>query len=311
MAVDLQGINTAVYMPTFAKMINSLYTAKAYFAPVFGGQVQTKTDGVQFRDTAFNVKVNNDPVIFETYGQTDANGKLQYDSNGHLPTGPNVKFGDPHSIISVDTPVKYVWELPINELIQGAEANDDLERLIASRMKTLAEAWMRKYDAFAADYLSENAQITQPIKAPSFDQIPDTELISAFNALSVKYRDLELLSTPVAYVRQELYNAILASSQTVTGKGSGINIDAGVIQGYKGFNVVPVKSSLFDASTLGLVAVDDSAIQFTGFTGIELLQSQNHINGTLLHALTKGGEYMTDEAKQSVAKITLDTTTKS
>ncbi|MFP7243607.1 phage capsid protein, partial [Pediococcus pentosaceus] len=53
------------YDKKFAGMIPTIFSAKAYFAEVFGAL--QALDGVQNNKTAFSVKTNDVPVVIGTY----------------------------------------------------------------------------------------------------------------------------------------------------------------------------------------------------------------------------------------------------
>lgn len=245
-------------------------------------------DGVKENDEAFSVKVNNTPVTMGTY-DTDANTAF---GTG---TANSSRFGERTEIIYENKSVPYDYNLSIHEGIDRFTVNNDFQQAIADRLRLHAEAQTRSVNARIGKFLSDNAGHTVDATGKSVQAL--------FNELNAYYTNNEVVVPVTAYVKSELYHAIIDDPKVTTAKASGVSIDDNNLAKYKDISLVVVPDKYFDEGVSAIVVPNGVVIPFIGISTTRTVESED-FDGVALQAAARGGTYVLEDNKKAIIKVT-------
>ena len=278
-----------VYTKEYAKTLATVFGVQKAFANALA-PLQI-LDGVQQNSKAFSVKTNGTPVVIGEY-KTGANDVF---GDG---TGANSRFGNLTEVIYQDTEVDYDYTLAIHEGLDRFTVNNDFQAAVAERLALQAEAQTRKANKRIGEYLSTVAGVTETLA--KFDE---ADIKALFNKLSAYYVNNEVTALVTVYLRAELYNAIIDMSANTSAKGSSVSIDNNGLAKYKGFTLVETPSQYFKAGDVAIFTPNGLVIPFIGISTARTIEAQE-FDGIKLQAAAKGGQYILDDNKKAVVKVT-------
>jgi len=124
-----------------------------------------------------------------------------------------------------------------------------------------------------------------------------------FDELFAHYLDNEVEGVKVARVNAELYNAIVNGGLAVKEKGSSVGIDRNEVYMFKDFVIDALPATLFQESEIAYTYVPSIGKAFTGINTARTIESED-FDGVALQGAGKAGEFILDDNKLAVAKVT-------
>lgn len=282
------------YQQQFRELLQAVFQSQAYFRDFFGGEIEA-LDGVQHNENAFYVKTSDIPVVV---GATYNKGANVGFGTG---TSNTTRFGERKEIIYTDTPVTYTWEWVYHEGIDRHTVNNSMDSAIADRLDLQAQAKVKQFNQKHSAFISTVAGNVENLA-----DYTDANVTALFDKLYAYYLDNEVTGTKIARVNAELYNAIVNGGLATTAKGSDVNIDQNEVPMFKDFVIQPLPANLFQADDIGYVYVPNVAKAFTGINTSRTVESED-FDGVALQGAGKAGEFIIDDNKLAVSKITKTT----
>lgn len=271
---------TQLFSNQFVGLLPSVFRAQAAFAGVFG-DLQA-VDGVSDSDTALRVKTNDLPTVVGAYS-TDANVAFE---DG---TANSSRFGQMKEIIYKDVAVPYSAPWAIHEGLDRFTVNADLDAAVADRLDKAAQAEVRKLNVQLGTYLVSKA-------ASDLGSVDD--VVALFDKADEQMTELEVNAPVSAYVSPEVYNKIVNSTLTTTGKKSAVNIDTNGVVEFKGFKVYKVASKYLGTAK-AVFAPDGIGRAFAGISTLRTIEAID-FDGIELQGAGKTGQYISDENLKAV-----------
>lgn len=282
------------YQKDFKGLLQAVFKKQSYFGDFFGGGIEA-LDGVQHNETAFYVKTSDIPVIFG-----DAYSKDENTAFG-TGTGNSNRFGERKEIVYVDTPVNYSWGWTFHEGIDRHTVNNAFDTTVADRLELQAQAKTQRFNVKHSEFIASVAGKTEPLTGYTADAV-----LSLFNTLSKYYTNIHANGVKVAKVNSDLYNAIVDHPLTTTGKNSAARIDENGILKFKGFIIEEVPEDVLASGAIAYVYIRGVAKAFTGINTARTVESED-FDGVALQGAGKAGEYIPEDNKKAVVKITIGT----
>ncbi|PKG30858.1 phage capsid protein [Cytobacillus horneckiae] len=292
MAGENNNLAVRSYQKQFKELLQAVYQKQAYFSEFFGGGLEA-LDGVTHNKTAFSIKTSDIPVVIGTEYNKDPNVGF---GTG---TSKSTRFGERQEIIYTDTDVPYTWEWVFHEGIDRHTVNNDFNATIADRSELQAQAKVQMFDNKGGLFISEIAD-----KALEIASITNDSVLKLFNDLSNAYVNMEAVGTKIAWVKPELYNAIVDHPITTSAKRSGANVDANNILMFKGFQIKEVPETKFQTGELAYTSIAGVGKQFTGINTTRTIESED-FDGVAFQGAGKAGEFILPANKKAVLKVTL------
>ena len=278
------------YQKEFKELLQAVYQKQAYFREFFGGGIEA-LDGVTHNKTAFSIKTSDIPVVIGS--EYDKGEDVAFGAG----TGNSTRFGERQEIIYTDTDVPYTWEWVFHEGIDRHTVNNDFAGTIADRSELQAQAKVQLFDNKGGLFISEVADKTIKLAGITNDSV-----LKLFNDLSNAYVNMEAIGTKMAWVKPELYNAIVDHSITTTAKHSGVNIDTNGLLTFKGFVIKEVPETKFQEGELAYTSITGVGKQFTGINTTRTIESED-FDGVAFQGAGKAGEFILPANKKAVIKV--------
>lgn len=283
-----QNLPIRVYTKQYLKILQTVFGVRKAFAGALA-PIQM-VDGISENTTAFSVKACNTPVTIGTY---DTGANVQFGSG----TGSGSRFGNMTEIIYSDVDVNYDYTMTIHEGIDRFTVNNGFDKAIADRLKLQSEAEVRYMNSKNGAYIAAAAGQTETLA-----NLQDATILALFDKISAYYTNLEVNVPITAYVKPDIFNAIVDNSYANTSKGSKVNVDKNTIDDFKGFKIVKEPAKYF-ATGIGIYfAPDSSVIPFVGIEMARTIEAQD-FNGVKLQAAAKGGAYTPTDNKVAIVKV--------
>src|SRR5690625_78161 len=278
------------YQKQFKQLLQAVFKHQAYFRDFFGGGIEA-LDGVQHNETAFYVKTSDIPVVVGSAYNKGANVAF---GTG---TSNSTRFGERQEIIYTDTDVPYTWEWVFHEGIDRHTVNNDCAGTSADRSELHAQAKVQLFDDRGGLFISSVAD-----QSIELADITNDAVLKLFNDLSNAYVNMEAVGTKMAWVKPELYNAIVDHPITTTAKHSGANVDANNILTFKGFQIKEVPEVKFQEGELAYTSITGVGKQFTGINTARTIPSED-FDGVAFQGAGKAGEFILPANKKAVIKV--------
>ena len=279
------------YQKDFKNLLQAVFKKQSYFGDFFGGGIEA-LDGVQHNETAFYVKTSDIPVVFGDAYTKDANTAM---GTG---TGKSSRFGERKEIIYVDTPVNYSWEWTFHEGIDRHTVNNNFDVAVADRLDLQAQAKTQKFNVKHSEFIAKSAGHTEELTEYTANAV-----LALFNALSKYFINIHAIGEKIVKVNADLYNAIVDHPLTTTAKNSAANIgDNGIVK-FKGFTVEEVPADVLGENIVAYAYIRGVAKAFTGINTARTVESED-FDGVALQGAGKAGEYIPEDNKKAVVKIT-------
>ncbi|MGV3084609.1 phage capsid protein [Enterococcus dispar] len=299
MAGENNNQATRVYQKQFKELLQAVYSKQAYFSEFFGGGLQA-LDGVENNKTAFSLKTSDIPMVIKQ-GTVDATANRAYNTGTNVAfgtgTGNSTRFGPRTEIIYNDTDVNYTWDWVFHEGIDRATVNANFDGAVADRLDLQAQEKVQMFDNQGGAFISSSAG-----KSIELAEITNDAILKLFNDLSTYYINIEAVGQKLAYVRPEIYNAIVDHPLTTSAKSSAANIDANGILNFKGFRIKEVPDAKFQEGEYALTTITGVGRQFTGINTARAIDSED-FDGKALQGAGKAGEFILPANKLAVAKV--------
>src|SRR5690625_2722605 len=279
------------YQKEFKQLLQAVFRTRAYFRDFFGGEIEA-LDGVQHNETAFYVKTSDIPVVVGTAYNKGENVAF---GTG---TGSSSRFGPRTEIIYTDTPVPYTWEWVYHEVIDRHTVNNDMQAAIADRLDLQAQAKIKQFNAKHSEFISSVAEHEETLENYEEDSV-----LALFNALDEYYTNIEAIGTKVAKVNAKLYNAIIDHPLTTSAKNSSANIDSNNILTFKDFAIEKIPDAMLQENEVAYTYITGIGKAFTGINTARTIESED-FDGVALQGAGKAGEFILDDNKVAVAKVT-------
>nr|WP_289038272.1 phage capsid protein [uncultured Allobacillus sp.] len=279
------------YQKQFRELLQAVYQKQAYFRDFFGGQVEA-LDGVTHNKTAFSIKTSDIPVVLGNAYNKDANVAF---GTG---TSSSNRFGERKEIIYTDTDVDYDWEWVFHEGIDRHTVNNEFNAAVADRLDLQAQAKTQLFDNKGGLFISNNAD-----KSFTLADTTNDAILKLFNDLSTAYTNLEAVGRRIAWVKPELYNAIVDHPLTTSAKRSSANVDQNEILMFKTFEIHEVPDNKFQDGEYAYTSIAGVGKQFTGINTTRTIQSED-FDGVALQGAGKAGEFILPANKKAVMKVT-------
>ena len=283
------------YQKEFKQLLQAVFRTQAYFRDFFGGEIEA-LDGIQHNETAFYVKTSDIPVVVGTEYNKDANVAF---GTG---TGNSTRFGPRTEIIYQDTPVPYTWEWVYHEGIDRHTVNNDFQSAIADRLDLQAQAKIKQFNAKHSEFISSVAAHEETLASYENDPV-----LALFNALDEYYTNIEAIGTKVAKVNAKLYNAIVDHPLTTSAKNSSANIDSNNILTFKDFAIEKIPDAMLQENEVAYTYITGIGKAFTGINTARTIESED-FDGVALQGAGKAGEFILEDNKLAVAKVTIAST---
>jgi hypothetical protein len=283
------------YQKQFKELMQAVFRTQAYFRDFFNGEIEA-LDGVQHNETAFYVKTSDIPVVIGD--EYDKGSDVAFGEG----TGNSTRFGPRTEIIYTDTPVPYTWEWNFHEGIDRHTVNNDFEAAVADRLDLRAQAMIKRFNRQHSQFIANAAGHEETLTGFGEDAV-----LALFNELSNYYVNIEAVGTRAAKVKPELYNAIVDHPLTTSAKSSSANIDQNNILMFKGFQIQEIPDSQFEDDALAYTYITGVGKAFTGINTARTIESED-FDGRALQGAGKAGEFILEDNKAAVAKVSLDGT---
>ena len=279
------------YQKDFKGLLQAVFKKQAYFADFFGGGIEA-LDGVQHNETAFYVKTSDIPVVFGTGYSKDANTAM---GTG---TGKGSRFGDRTEIIYTDTPVNYTWGWNFHEGIDRHTVNNNFDVAVADRLDLQAQAKTQQFNAKHSAFIAASAGHTESLADYSNDAV-----LALFNKLHKYFTNIHAVGERLVKVNSDLYNAIVDHPLTTTAKNSAARIDDNGIVRFKGFVIEEIPEDVLSGNVVAYAYIRGVGKAFTGINTARTVESED-FDGVALQGAGKAGEYIPEDNKKAVVKIT-------
>lgn len=296
--LDIQFFSTANnnqsarnYELQFKELLQAVFRKQAFFRDFFGGQIEA-LDGVQENENAFYVKTSDIPVVVGTY---DKDENVAFGTG----TGNSTRFGPRTEIVYTNTPVPYTWEWSYHEGIDRHTVNNDFNAAVADRLDLQAQAKIAKFNASHSAFISSSAGETKNLADYSNDAV-----LKLFNDLAKYYINIEAVGVKVANVNTDLYNAIVDHPLMTTAKNSSTSIDTNSVIRFKDFIINETPDAMFQDGEVAYTYIQGVGKAFTGINTARTIESED-FDGVALQGAGKAGEFILDDNKKAVAKVTL------
>ena len=278
----------------YTKEYNRLLTAIFNAENAWGEALQPIQilDGVRENTIAFSVKTNATPVVIGTYN-TGANVAF---GTG---TGNSNRFGPRTEIKYVNTDVPYTYNLSIHEGLDDFTVNEEMDFAISERLEVQSQAQTRWMNTQIGTFISTNAG--NPVTITAVDE---TNLITAFSALSAFFVNKEVFVPVDAFVDPSVYNELVKAELITTNKNSTVNIDEGSIEYSFGFRIIRTPVQYFATGDVAYFIPRGIILPFVGISAARAIASEEFL-GTALQAAAKGGHYVSDENASVMSKVTV------
>ncbi|WAX12710.1 hypothetical protein EC99P2_00013 [Enterococcus phage EC99P2] len=285
------GLGVRVYREQFVKMLSTVFGAMAYYRPFFG-EIQT-LDDISNNDTAFTIKVNNQPVVPKRYN-TDPNvGFGTGTSNSN-------RFGTLDEIIYKYMSVKYTWDYGWHEGYDRKTVGIDETAVVADRTALIAEFKTREFNQHHGEFISGVA--TELTTKAAADVPTGPEVVAAFNEAAKTHKNQEVIGVKRAYVSPDVWNLLVDNGLTVQEKNAGVNIADDYIYKFKGYVLTEVPDSGRVENEHAYFTIDGVGVAFTGIETARTIESAD-FDGRQFQGAARAGEFILDDNKKTVLKF--------
>lgn len=281
-----------IYTKQFSKLLQDVFASKQHFLRTFGGQLQV-VDGITNKDNFIELKISDTDIVIQDYS-TDENVAF---GTG---TGNTNRFGARREVKSIDAQVEYEAPLAIHEGVDNMTVNDNVDEVIAERADLHAEAWVEKLNGLLGKALSDNASEALT------GELTEEGVTAVFKDAFKKFvnnkvsKDIDW----VAYVNADVYDFLVDSGLTTTGKRSSADIDKQEIEMFKGFYLEVLPEEYFQEGEQVLFAADNVGVAGVGVEVYRVLDSEDFA-GVAIQSAAKYGKYIPEKNKKAILKATL------
>lgn len=281
-----------LYTKQLISVMPDIFAKKSAFLRSFGGALQI-TDGVKNTDTFFELKASDTDVVIQPY---DLGADVAFGKG----TGNSSRFGERKEVKSIDVQVPYEAPLATNEGVDNMTVNDDIDAVVAERLALNTVAWAQYVDGLLSQAISKAAS-----KTLTGDFTSDS-IAKVFAEAHKEFVNNNVSETigHVAYVTADVYDAIINSPLTTTGKASTANIDNQTIVKFKGFEVVELPDTKFQKDEQIYFVADGVGVAGVGVQISRAMDSEDFA-GIAIQSAGKYGKYIPEANQKAVVKAKL------
>lgn len=284
-----QNLPVRQYQSQYRQMLSTVFDVKKAFSGVLA-PIQV-LDGVENNAKAFFVKTNATPVVI---GEYNTNANTAFGTG----TSNSSRFGNLTEVIYQDTHVDYDYTLAIHEGIDRYTVNNNLNAAIADRMKLQSEAQTRRMNREIGKFLSTNAGKTEALA-----DLTEASIRTLFNKINTYVTNTEINASITAYVKADVYNAIIDMAANTSAKGSSVSIDNNGLAKYKNVKLEVTPDQYFDNGVVAIFSPDNIVIPFVGIQTARTIEAID-FDGVIFQAAAKGGTYVLEDNKKAIVKVT-------
>lgn len=273
---------TQLFTKQFKEMLPLLFKVKSHFINSFSSL--DVLDGISNSTKAFSVKVTDMDVVVN-----------DYDTTKKIDGG---RLGEMKEIIASDVDVDYEATKSINEGVDIATVNGQVDQITAERMEKQSIAIAKLIDASAGAQLSKNANKTFT------GELTEVGVTKMFNDAAKEFTQNEVDTDVVkrAYVTSDVYNFLVDSKLATTAKNSLVNIDSNTLYSFKGFLLHEVPDARFTKGENAYFVADGIGKVFAGFNEYRALTENTGFFGVALQSLVKYGSYIPESNYKAIFK---------
>lgn len=284
-----QNLPVRQYQSQYRQMLSTVFDVKKAFSGVLS-PIQV-LDGVENNAKAFFVKTNATPVVI---GEYNNNANTAFGTG----TSNSSRFGNLTEVIYQDTHVDYDYTLAIHEGIDRYTVNNNLNAAIADRMKLQSEAQTRRMNREIGKFLSTNAGKTEALA-----DLTEVSIRTLFNKINTYVTNTEINAPITAYVKADVYNAIIDMAANTSAKGSSVSIDNNGLAKYKNVKLEVTPDQYFESGVVAIFSPDNIVIPFVGIQTARTIEAID-FDGVIFQAAAKGGTYVLEDNKKAIVKVT-------
>ena len=305
-----QNMPIRSFVPQLHAILASVFAVKSYWSDFFTPLQQL--DGISHKDVAFSIKTNDVAAAIAS-GSLAEGGTAAYDTGENVAfgsgTGSTSRFGNRTEVKYADEDVPYSWDWVYHEGIDKHTVNEDFDEANAREMEKIANGITGQFNAHQGKYLSDKAGKAIAVNVASLDAITSSEAIDIFNKLDTYLTDVEVdeTLTKVAAVTPALYNAIADNSLSTTAKGSDVNIDRNEVRMFKDFVIRKLPTGAFQTGEVCIAGVQGMGVPFTGIETARAFEAHD-FDGTTLQGAGKAGQYISEDNRKALVKVTATAT---
>ena len=278
------------YIPQYHRTFGTVFNHEVAFRNAF--QPVQILDGIKQNAIAFTVKTSDTPVVIRAYDKGENVGM----GTG---TAKSSRFGDITEVKYTDTDVLYDDELTSNDGFDVTTVNEDLDAAVASRFIAISQEQTHQSNITNGEYISTVAG-----EAKTLDDLTEENVLALFNAIDAYYTDNAVIAPVTAYLRSDLYNAVVDHPLVVREKGSTVDIDGNKVIEFKDFRIAKEPAAYFKDDDVAYFVPDQALIAFVGIVMARVVEPTDYA-GKLLQTLSKAGRFILDDNKKAVVKVTM------
>lgn len=278
------------YEKKFAKMLPTVFEAKAYFADFFNGL--EVLDDIEENAKAFSYKACNIPVVIGDYDTDEDTAFGDGTSNSN-------RFGERTEVIYENIDVPYNWTWAIHEGLDKATVNNKLDAAVADRLDLQAQAKMAKFNSKHSKFISDS--VTEGAIQTVDEELTEAIVTKLFNDMSKYFINKKTVGRKIAKVNADIWNILIDMGLTTKEKESSVNIDNNEMVKFKGFEVQELPDEAFQTGECAYFYIAGVGISYTGIATTRTFPSED-FDGVALQGRGRAGEYILPDNKVAVAK---------
>lgn len=281
-----------IYTESLAGIIPTIFESKSIFTRVFGGDVQTIT-GAEANENFLAIKVSDTDVVIQDYSTDPA---VAFGAG----TGNSSRFGERREIKSEDVQVAFDTPLAIHEGIDRFTVNDIPDQVVAERLALHTVAWAERADTILATTLASQAGATLT------GTLTEEDVVKVFNDARSAFVQAKVSKNIgwVAFVKSEVFNLLVDSNLATTAKNSTVDMNAGELYYFKGFELVETPDELFQEGDSAYLTVHNIGVAGVGIPVTRAIDSEDFA-GVALQAAGKFGKYIPEKNEAAIIKAQL------
>lgn len=264
-----------VYTKELRELLPGIYNTIGAFNDALSIEVM---DGVRDADNAFYLKKAAQPVTINTYDPSKG-------------TDEDSAFGTLVKQTYTDVPATYSIKLAANIGLDKFTVNEDMEVAVADTMEQISRGQMQKL----------NTEIGKILVAAAGKTISDAKDVNdMFNQAAKEMDEKEVIGTRIAYVSPDTRALLVDNGLTTSAKGSTIDINANVVEMFKGFVVKVVPSTYLGSDVDAIFTVAGVGRSYIGIQTMRALDEVPGFDGTQVQMAAKAGAIVPEVNKPAV-----------
>ncbi len=281
-----------LYTTEYAAKLPSLFEKRSAYLRAFGGTIQTIV-GAEAQEEFLKVKVTDTDTVIQAYS-TDADVAF---GNG---TGNTNRFGPRRENKSINVSVNFDAPLSIHEGVDFYTVNDVPDEIVAEILVKNTAAMLDHYDNVMGKKLSDSADKTLSVEPT------EASVIKAFNDArkTLVNNKVSKANVWLAYVTPDVYSILVDSNLAKASKNSTVNMDAGEVYNFKGFEIIELDEGKFQKDEVIYFTSENVGLAGVGIPVARAIDSEDFA-GISVQAAGKFGKYIPEKNKKAIVKAVL------